>query len=429
MNKYVKQRGKESGITLIALIIMIVIIIILTSIVVGNLKNKGLIDVTSEVAENYEIVSYKEQIEQVVQSEIIAKLSMGEEATTISITDRLKEQEWIKSAILADTATDTEGNITVIVDKGYIYQVYYNSIYGKVLIDYIGKDDSGKDDDENVLKQLPKIIANFDKRERSIIVKANMPKEKNSIEKIEIFYGGKDKVAEKIGDIKDTDENSFVVNDTGWYKVVATSKDGISNYTWVMAVISSDGLNPPIITVAESGKVGKDEWYGSDNIPVIVEISSKNSQTKVEGIHYEIISVEVKEGTDKYEIVRNEYDTEDTIIKLDGISLPGTTKIIAYVKGENGKTSDVETLEVKYDNKSPILLEIEPKGIKEEGYEWFKGEVEIEIKNNVLEENSGVDGYYYRKDNEVQRHYVQDVSRTVVIEKERNNQSRINCSR
>ena len=140
MNKAINQHSSERAITLIALIVMIVIIVIITSVSIANLVGRNnLIDVTADVAKNYEVTSYKEQIEHVVYSCIIGYSAKGEVPTLIDIADALNKQEWVRSAIANTDTSISNGDIIVIVDKGYIFQVYYDSINGKIDIDYIGK--------------------------------------------------------------------------------------------------------------------------------------------------------------------------------------------------------------------------------------------------------------------------------------------------
>jgi len=188
MNKVINQQFSERGITLIALIVMIIIIVILGAVTISNIAGShNLIDVTTEVAQSYEVTSYKEQIEQVVYSTIIAYSARGEVAQLTDIADALNNQDWVRSAIANTDTSISNGDIIVIVDKGYIFQVYYDSIYGKVQIDYIGKVPEGKPPEE-IIKSLPTVKARYEEKSKNIIVEAK--EEKNGIEKIEIMYQG-----------------------------------------------------------------------------------------------------------------------------------------------------------------------------------------------------------------------------------------------
>ena len=182
------QHNGERGITLIALIVILAIIIIIASVSITNLTgNHNLIDVTTDVAQSYEVTSYKEQIEQVVYSCIIGYSAKGEVPTLNYIAEALNNQEWVRSAIANTDTSISNGDIIVIVDKGYIFQVYYDSIYGKVQIDYIGKVPEGKPPEE-IIKSLPTVKARYEEKTKSIAVEAK--EEKNGIEKIEIMYQG-----------------------------------------------------------------------------------------------------------------------------------------------------------------------------------------------------------------------------------------------
>ena len=421
------KRQSEKGITLIALIVTIVILAILAGITIKTLTGKnGMIDVTETAAMESKIVGYSEQIEQTVHTEIVAKSTIGEEATTISIAERLAAEDWVAKATVDPTATSTEGTITVIIRKeGFIFQVYYNALYGKVTIDYIGKAEgnggSNGDDFGNVTDKMPLIYATYDRKTANIVVSVRMPDgTSNGVKSITIYQDGDEnkKVGEKTEGIVDNEEYKFPVNESGWYKVVAESKEGVKNSTFVYVSVSEDGLEAPIITVAEAGDSRKD-WYGKDKIPVVVEIDTSNSKTSVSGIHYEIISTPAREGDEKVEMKREVFDVTDTKIRLPGITTAGTTKIIAYAKGGNvGRTSDTSVLEVKYDSTAPVLNKINLNGEKKEGFEWYRSDVEVGVqKEDIVEKNSGIDGYWYKRDGSspVQ---VQDITKIQTVTKD-----------
>ena len=80
------NKVNEGGITLIALIVMIVIIVILSAVVVKSFfGNERILDTTTEVADDYMYVSYKEEVDGVVQSAIIQYSSKGEVPTLADI--------------------------------------------------------------------------------------------------------------------------------------------------------------------------------------------------------------------------------------------------------------------------------------------------------------------------------------------------------
>ena len=119
------NQSSERGITLIALLIMIIIIVIITAVVIRNITgDEPLIGTTANGTEDYKVVSYKEQIEQVVHSEIINKSIIGEIATTGDISDALNNQDWVKTSYLSSDATEQEGNIIVKVNE----RIYLSSV-------------------------------------------------------------------------------------------------------------------------------------------------------------------------------------------------------------------------------------------------------------------------------------------------------------
>jgi len=296
MNKLINKANSQNGITLIALIVMILIIIILSAVVIGKIGNGGLIDVTADVAENYEVVSYKEQIEQVVHSTIISYSAKGETPTLIDIAEALNFQEWVRSAIANTDTSITNGDIIVTVDRGYVYQVFYDSVYGKVEVDYIGKVPEGGGG-EDVVKNLPTLKARYEKTIASIVAEAR--DEKNGIEKIEIIYKGQ--IVETHTNPKAEEYFDASQYGNGWYQVKATSnKTGAFRYAWVKVTKVSDKLTAPKISLSPAEPDGDNNWYKTE-----VNVTITTDSPSAKDIHYRL----VKNGitiSEEEDIVYNE---------------------------------------------------------------------------------------------------------------------------
>ena len=301
-----KKHNEERGITLIALIVMIVIVVILGGVTISNVIGKHeLIDVTLDVSQNYEVTSYKEQIEQVMYSCIIGYSAKGEVATLIDIADALNKQEWVRSAIANTDTSISNGDIIVIVDKGYIFQVYYDSIYGKIKIDYIGKvPEGGGGTGEDIINSLPTVKARYEKSIASIIVEAKEPK--NGIEKIEIIYKGEVIITKN----NPKQEETFDISKygSGEYKVKATAKNtGVYRYAWVNVTNISERLTKPVIALSPSEPDGQNGWYRN-----AVNVTITTDSPSAKEIHYRIMrnGITQEEETD---IVFTETFTIDTL--------------------------------------------------------------------------------------------------------------------
>ncbi|MCI8654939.1 MAG: hypothetical protein HFJ48_03570, partial [Clostridia bacterium] len=280
MNKCIRQSPGERGITLIALIVMVIMIIILSAVVIGQIGNGGLINVTADVAENYEVVSYKEQIEQVVHSTIVSYSAKGETPTLIDIAEALNFEEWVRSAIPNTDTSITNGDIIVTVDRGYVYQVFYDSVYGKVVVDYIGKVTEGGGV-EDLVKNLPTLKARYEKTIASIVAEAR--DEKNGIEKIEIIYKGE--IVETHTNPKEEEYFDASKYGNGWYQVKATSnKTGVFRYAWVKVTKVSDKLTAPKISLSPETPDGDNNWYKTE---VSVTITTDSPSAK--DIHYRLV--------------------------------------------------------------------------------------------------------------------------------------------
>ncbi|MCI8519119.1 MAG: hypothetical protein HFJ51_03305, partial [Clostridia bacterium] len=280
MNKVINQSPSEGGITLIALIVMVIMIIILSAVVIGQIGNGGLINVTADVAENYEVVSYKEQIEQVVHSTIVSYSAKGETPTLVDIAEALNFEEWVRSAIPNTDTSITNGDIIVTVDRGYVYQVFYDSVYGKVVVDYIGKVPEGGGG-EDLVKNLPTLKARYEKTIASIVAEAR--DEKNGIEKIDIIYKGE--IVETHTNPKGEEYFDASQYGNGWYQVKATSnRTGAFRYAWVKVTKVSDKLTAPQISLSPETPDGDNNWYKTE---VSVTITTDSPSAK--DIHYRLV--------------------------------------------------------------------------------------------------------------------------------------------
>ncbi|MCI8396474.1 MAG: hypothetical protein HFJ52_01970, partial [Clostridia bacterium] len=316
----------------------------------------------------YKVESYREEISHTVHSEIIAKSAIGETATTGDIADKLNNQDWIKMAYVNADATSEVGNITTQVVEGYVYQIYYNSIYGKIEIDYIGKDITPEDINGFTL------TARYEKAVTSIFGAAE--DKKKGIAKLELIY--KDQV---VGiHEKPKGEVSWDVEEigTGWYKVKATSNSGAIKYEWVKVTNISDKLIPPEIVLTSEKAIGGGDWYVS---PVTVEM--KYNEETAKEVHYRIL----EEGIIKSEDIK--YETSFTINNIF------KTEIYAWTVDETGRYQSEEvSKEIKLDTKVPTVEE-EIISAEPPVNDWYKGEVTIKIKGE--DEGSGIKEYIYSK--------------------------------
>ena len=404
------NQSSERGITLIALLIMIIIIVIITAVVIRNITgDEPLIGTTADTAEDYKVESYREEISHTVHSEIIAKSAIGETATTGDIADKLNDQDWIKTAYVNADATSEVGNITAQVVEGYVYQIYYNSIYGKIEIDYIGKDKDPEDVNSLTL------TARYEKSSASIFATAE--DKKKGIAKLELIY--KDQVV--MTKDKPTGEQKFDISEigTGWYKVKATSNSGAVKYEWVKATNISDKLTIPQITI-ETESIVKNGWYGADQKEVWIKISTTSPSAK------EII-YNLTGATIKGETVEKLPEVEDRAEKSIRIKIEncGPTNIMAVTSDGAGYESEPNGETVKYDNIPPrITTETNNQIEGTEGQNgWYISE-EVKIKVEAEDTPAGIlDGYVYRIEgtgenkttNEIHQ---KDISKPITIDKD-----------
>ena len=404
------NQSSERGITLIALLIMIIILVIITAVVIRNITgDEPLIGTTADTAEDYKVESYREEISHTVHSEIIAKSAIGEIATTGDIADKLNDQDWIKTAYVNADATSEVGNITAQVNEGYIYQIYYNSIYGKIEIDYIGKDKDPEDINSITL------TARYEKSPASIFATAE--DKKKGIAKLELVY--KDQVV--MTKDKPIGEQKFDISEigTGWYKVKATSNSGAVKYEWVKATNISDKLTIPQITI-ETESIVKNGWYGADQKEVWIKISTTSPSAKE--IIYNLTGATIKGETIEKLPEVAEGEEKSIRIKIENC---GPTNIMAVTSDGAGYESEPNGETVKYDNIPPrITTETNNQIEGTEGQNgWYISE-EVKIKVEAEDTPAGIlDGYVYRIEgtgenkttNEIHQ---KDISKPITIDKD-----------
>ena len=318
------QNG-EGGITLIALILMIIIIVIISAVTIRGLTGEhGLIDTTADVAQNYEIISYGEQINEIVHKTIIAYSSRGETPSIIDIADAINFEDWVKSAVPNEETND----IIVTVTRGYVYQVYYDSINGKVFVEYIGEDDESIDG-------WPEVTAHYEKSIASILA---YPKDEvYGIAKLDLIY--KEEIRGSIE--KPKAEEKFDVSEIGkgWYKIKAISNSGRWRYAFVKVSNVSEKLKPPVIALSPVNPDGENDWY-KGNVTVTISMGENPSAKR---ICYRVL----EDGIETQE--RVEYNGTFPITKV------GRTEIYAWVEDEKGYTSEESYASLKFDNVRPVI--------------------------------------------------------------------------
>ena len=127
-------------------------------------------------------------------------------ATDISGTETI----WVKDATASDKEKNNEDILITVVD-GYVYQVYYDSTYGALFTEYVGKDDG---------KGFPNLKTEYEKGK---ITGTASAEEGKSIKSVELIYKGEVKESSTESNI------SFDVGslEGGWYivKVTSTSRE------------------------------------------------------------------------------------------------------------------------------------------------------------------------------------------------------------
>ena len=395
-----RRNPSENGVTLIALIVMIIILLILSVLVIRRITgNEGIIKTTGEVAITQEIQEYKERITEEVRAVVVKYAAIGEETGLEEIAEEIDEQTtWVKKTILNIGTKTTNDDILVEVVEGYVFQIFYDSMYNVVNVEYIGNEDG---------EAFPELLASFERT--TSIINATASDSKNEIVSTEMIFRGE--TIEPNGNHTASSLTHKGI-DSGWYIIKTTSSTGKLRYAWIRANTKANGLTPPEIEIVSAGLPGQEDWYGQDNQPVITRIYTTNPRTK--RIHYEISGVSPAKTE----------EAPGMEVTLEGINTSGSTYIIAWTLDDKGGESDPTRYEVKYDNQKPEIIKIQETGETKETVEgeqeetrWYKSDVELLI-TEYLEEHSGVISYSYQKQGATSPTYVKDLSKGQTISAE-----------
>ena len=131
-----------------------------------------------------------------------------------------------------------------MVNEGYVYQVFYDPIYGDITVEYLGKDDPNN---PIIVNSKLTLTGKYVNEITSIIANAKDPE--RGVAKLELYYKG-----ELLGDltIKNPSETEkWNVKDIGkgTYIIKATSNSGAVRKAKVRVRNVKDGLDIPIIAV------------------------------------------------------------------------------------------------------------------------------------------------------------------------------------
>lgn len=132
INPFGLCKQNENAITMIALIVMVIILIILVSVSLRMLTDDKIINVASDSVNDYNIIQYREQIENLRESIILQYETEGKEITLAKLANEMeKETTWIKSAVANVNQDATNDDIIVTTDTNYVFQLYYNESFRK----------------------------------------------------------------------------------------------------------------------------------------------------------------------------------------------------------------------------------------------------------------------------------------------------------
>jgi len=384
MNIKVKPKQNETGITLIALIVTVILLLILSMVTIRSVTGEASVIKQSKTAtEEYNILQYKEQIEQLRESIILEVEIAGESINLDKLAREMaKEATWVKSAI-ANVKEGTNGindDIIVTTTDGYIFQLYYNESYGQKFIEYLGKEDGNA---------IPEVT--LSKTNNKITVNAS--EDVSGINGIEIIYRGDVVKSEKASTLE------YEAPKTGWYIIKVTSNEGKLRYAWIR--ISSTMVAPNIEVIGPSAKPDSN-WY-KDKVTVRISAGAENTSK----IYYTMS----RWKEDPILEINNADMVNGSIGKDIEIAMQGATSIYAYAVDNSTGESEIVRYDVLIDNEAPTINDIVLAGEKGENG-WYRGDVGISLEN-AKDNASGIKGYYFYvlTDEEIRTGYIPGIDK------------------
>ncbi|MCI9365638.1 MAG: hypothetical protein HFJ54_03350 [Clostridia bacterium] len=364
--KNTKPNKSDRGITLIVLVVTVILLIILTVVSIRAIAGEeGIIRVSSEATEDYNILQYKEQIEQLRESIILKAEITGENIKLEKIAREMsKEATWIKSAVanVKEGVAELNDDIIVTTTDGYIFQLYYNESYGQKFIEYLGKENG---------ETIPELIVSKVDGKITVVSTENT----SGINGIEVIYKGEIVKSEKTSTLE------YEAAKTGWYAIRATSNKGKLRYAWVRV---SSTIAAPKIEIINPSVEAESSWYKSKVTVRITAVGDKTSK-----IYY--TTSRWKEDP-ALEITASD-QINGSLGKDIEIALQGITSIYAYAVDGNDGESEIVRQDILIDSEPPVINNISITGTKGENG-WYRGEVGISLKN-AKDNASGIAGYYY----------------------------------
>ena len=356
-----KNKRKNKGITLVALIITIIILLILAGISISALTNQGLFGKAKEAKEKYQIEKEKEEISLIIMEKEINNITTSEEENSIEkVFEKTDKTEIIK---------EDDGTYTVIKNDN-IYKIDQNNN-----VKYNGK--VGKIAPK--IKKISKNIEDTTVKLNEIIMTIEV-----STEDEQGLSSVKIKKEMQTGDtskyytyrVKNITGNTATVEMTikskGKYQIYAYGKNGTYTNSKTIEINNIyPKPEPPVISVTE-GKRLDNGWFIGD---VKIKIEAKNKENT----------------TTLYTITGQEENTVENGIKELLINEDGIYEITAYTISEEGITSEEATLTIKRDTTAP------EKFTPIDGTGNGTG-TQIEIDANV-EDISGIKEYKYYLNN------------------------------
>ena len=292
---------KQTGITLIALVITIVVLIILAGVAISlSLGENGILKTSNNAVEKYKIETIREEIELAITNINTEKIVNGEKITLEETLTELEKQETFEEINLEEKTG---------IRNGYIIKLGYDDKQNVIIIDI--QKDTGIC---LIVKQNP---IEYTNNNVEISVEISKNEENAQISNIEVSEG-----------MTKIENNKYSVEKNGEYIIKVNLTNG-KTLQKVINITTIDKLPPkefiPTVTVDILGTVQIEE-NGEDT-------EEKEGSSKSGIDHYEYYVIDSQN-------VKTQYNTN----KIEGLAY-GTYKVyvIAYDKAKNNtKSTEVE---------------------------------------------------------------------------------------
>ncbi len=354
---------RQTGITLIALVVTIVVLLILAGITISTVfSENGLIQKVQQAKDVQLIATYQDRIE-IVCLDWLTDKTLDESVDIDDLWVKMKDAGIILDIERDVEKLDDEGNYVITVPEGYKFQIHINE-NGDAEVEYIGKEDA----------LLPYIqsVEVIGKTTNSVTVKVTVTREGENLT-LSYYYKKLD----------DPEENYVAIKENVTDKAAEiTGLESETIYELKIIAKNENGENEKVIELTVEGIIGADE--GLKEGAIIASVPNWDSNTHT-------ASITLSKGSD----VASNLNIEWQINKIEEGNW--TTGIIVTGLNHNDVVYARLTDGINYGQEASVTIKDEIDPITARLTVGTVGETSIAVTAQGADDESGLYSYAFQR--------------------------------